>query len=118
MRRSSWVIFAVVVLFCGGVFYLLAFSEPMQVISSHFEYRSDGRVYVHGEVMNRGGMNSDVNLEVKYYDNTGNALGQDTLRLKNLRPGEPRYFDSPAHSINNVKDFTILLNHRPNPYGN
>ncbi|HKV55907.1 MAG TPA: FxLYD domain-containing protein [Candidatus Binataceae bacterium] len=117
MRRSSWLILFGAAGFVAFVFYSLMTVEPVHVISSHLNYL-DGRVYVQGAVMNQGRVNRAINLEVHYYDGNGRSLGEDTLKLTKLRPGERRDFRSPGQSISGVKDFTILLTQGRNPYGN
>jgi hypothetical protein len=115
--RKGWLLLAVSLVFAGLVFYSLLEAEPIRVISSQLEHR-DGQFYVQGKVTNTGAAIRGIDLEVHYYDSSGRPLGEDTLRLDRLRPGEVRGFRSPPHALSQVNDFSILLNQGRNPYGN
>jgi hypothetical protein len=117
MHRTSWLLLALSAAFASLVFYSLLEAEPVRVTASHLEHR-DGQVYVQGEVTNKGATVRAIDLEVHYYDSRGRLLSDDTLELDHLRPGEIRRFRSPPRSSAEVNDFSILLNHGRNPYGN
>jgi hypothetical protein len=115
--RKGWLLLALSLVFAGLVFYLLLEAEPIRITSSQLEDR-DGQVYVQGKITNTGAAVRGINLEVHYYDSNGRPLGEDTLRLDRLRPGEVRGFRSPPRALSQVNGFSILLNEGRNPYGN
>jgi len=117
MRISTALMLAGVVLFASYVFYSLATIEPVTVIGSHLERGARG-VFVDGEVRNTSAKDRAIDLEVHYYDQAGRALGQDTLKLADLPPGQTKSFRTPPRAMEGVSDFSIYLNRGRNPYGN
>jgi hypothetical protein len=117
MRISTAVMLAGAVLFAGYVFYSLATVEPVTVVQSRLERGASG-VFVDGEVRNASAKDRAIDLEVHYYDRAGRALGQDTLKLDDLPPGQTKSFRTPPRAVDGVSDFSIYLNRGRNPYGN
>ena len=115
--RRGWLLLAVSFIFAGRVFYSLLEAEPIRVTSSQLKHLN-GQVYAQGKITNTGAAVRGIDLEVHYYDSNGRPLGEDTLKLDRLRPGEVRSFRSPPHALSQVNDFSILLNQGRNPYGN
>ncbi|MGH7933895.1 MAG: FxLYD domain-containing protein [Candidatus Binataceae bacterium] len=116
MRKSTWIILAIGVVFVGFVFYSLTHVEPVRVLQSHLEHEG-GKVFVEGKVKNTGSRTSAVDLEVHYYDRNGRPLGQDVLKLSGLGAGSVKAFKSPPHDLSGVSDFSLYLNNGRNPYG-
>ncbi|HJU28510.1 MAG TPA: FxLYD domain-containing protein [Candidatus Binataceae bacterium] len=117
MRVSKILMLAGATLFVGYVFYSLYTVEPVRVVQSRLEHVAGG-VFVDGEVRNTGAKDRTVDLEVHYFDRTGRALGQDTLKLADLPPGRMKAFRTPSRIVQGVSDFSIYLNHGRDPYGN
>lgn len=117
MRISTALMLAGAALFAGYVFYSLATVEPVRVVQSRLNHVA-GAVFVNGEVRNTGSKDRTIDLEVHYFDHTGRALGQDTVKLTDLPPGRMQSFRTPPHMMQGVSDFSIYLNHGRDPYGN
>jgi hypothetical protein len=117
MRKGTLVVLLVALGFAGLVFYSLLGSEPVKM--SHVRLvRSAGQVSVEGEVRNTGDDSGPLQLEVRYYDRDGHAVGKDTVSMDGLRRGDSAHFSSPPRVDRDVADFSIYLNHGRNPYGN
>lgn len=117
MRISTVLTLAGAALFVSYVFYSLETVEPVHVVQSRLEHVAGG-VFVDGEVRNTGSKDRTIDLEVHYFDPTGRALGQDTLKLADLPPGRTKVFRTPPHMADGVSEFSIYLNHGRDPYGN
>jgi hypothetical protein len=117
MRRRSLVLLLVAIGFAGFVFYALLGYEPVKLSKVQL-VRTSGQVSVHGEVHNTGEDTGPFQIEVRYYDRAGHALGNDTVALEGLRHGDATQFSSPPRADRGVADFSIYLNHGRNPYGN
>lgn len=99
------------------VFRSLVGAQPVKVLASRIE-RAKGEVFVVGKVRNTASHPVGIDLEVHYYGNNGEKLGQDTISLNDLKAGEVEPFRSPARMLPRVSGFSIYLNHGRNPYGN
>jgi hypothetical protein len=117
MRRSTIVVLTVAAGFAAFVFYSLAHVEPVRIVSSSLD-RTDGKVFVTGELRNTGADSGPLDLEVHYFGADGRPLGQDRITVDSLRSGEHTRFRTPARSLGGVSEFSIYLNHGRNPYGN
>ena len=117
MRKGTLIVVLVALGFVGFVFYALVGSEPVKMSQVRL-VRSAGQVSVEGEVRNTGDDSGPLQLEVRYYDREGRAVGKDTVSLDGLRHGGSAHFSSPPRADREVADFSIYLNHGRNPYGN
>ena len=117
MRKRSLVLLLVALCFAGFVFYALIGNEPVKLSKVQL-VRTPGQVSVRGEVNNTGDDTGPLQLEVRYYDRNGRAVGQDTIPLDGLHHGDATQFSSPPRADRGVADFSIYLNHGRNAYGN
>ena len=109
---------AVAIVFAAFVLYSLVEIEPVEITRSGL-VRDNGKVYVAGEVRDTSSKElGAVNIELHYFDRSGHPLGQDTLTIRDLKPGEPREFRGPSHDLLAVSEYSIYVNHGRNPYGN
>jgi len=116
-RRGGWIILTGALAFAVGVLFLLFHAEPVEVTQSRLE-QSGGQVRIEGQVRNRGSEPRAIKLELHYFDQSGHALGLDTLNLNDLRGGTVRNFRGPAHDAGTIASYSIYLNEGRNPYGN
>ena len=117
MRRGALTLVLVALCFVGFVFYALLGSEPVKLSKVQL-VRTQGRVSVRGKLHNTGGDTGPLQIEVRYYDRDGRAMGEDTVPLDGLHHGDAAEFSSPPRADRGVADFSIYLNHGRNPYGN
>jgi hypothetical protein len=117
MRKSTAIILVCAAVFAGWVFYSLVHVEPVRVVKSALQ-RSGGQVFVAGELANSGPDEGPIDIEVRYYDARGRALGSDKIVVPELKHGSDASFKSPARALGGVADYSIYLNHGRNPYGN
>ncbi len=116
MRAGRAVVLLAAAGFAGWVFYSLVQSEPVHVTQSRL-HRESGEVFVEGAVKNSG-PDTGVDIEVHYYDNSGRALGEDRVAIKELRRGAVAQFETPHRVLSGVSQFSLYVNHGRNPYGN
>lgn len=117
MKKSSWIVLGVILVFAGFVAYAFFSVQPLEVIASRLERGPNG-VFVTARLRNTGDRARAVDVEVHYYDVNGRPLGEDTIAVKRLNAGATASFSSPPHRIAGVKDFSLYLNNGRNPYGN
>jgi hypothetical protein len=117
MRKSAIVVLVAALCFAAYIFYSLTGVEPVKVAGSRL-VRSGDRVSVEGEVRNTGDDTGPLELEVRYFDRNGHALGKDVVSMGRLRHGAASHFKSSPRPDDGVADFSIYLNHGRNPYGN
>ncbi len=117
MRKGAILVLLGALCFAGYVFYALVGAEPVKVAETRL-VRSGDRVLVEGEVRNTGDDTGPLQIEVRYFDRDGHSIGKDTVSVDGLRRGGAAHFKSPLHPGDGVADFSIYLNHGPNPYGN
>lgn len=117
MRKGRMAIGLGAACFAGYVFYALAGAEPVKVEASRLEHHGE-LVFVTGELKNTGARTGPIEVEVRYYDRGGKALGKDTVSIAAIGPGAAAEFKSPPRQLDGVSDFSIYLTHGRNPYGN
>jgi len=117
MRKSSLVIFVILVGFTLFLIHSLFNVSPITVMASHLQ-RDGDRVFITGQLKNTSNHPAAIDLEAHYFDRTGRAIGQNTLSVNAIAPGGVRKFKTPATVLNGVADFSLYLNHGRNPYGN
>ena len=117
MRKGAIIVMLAAVGFCAYVLFALFSVEPIKVAGSHL-VRSGDEVSVEGDLHNTGRDAGPLEVEVRYYDRGGRALGKDKVAVDGLRRGGESHFKSPPQKLDGVADFSIYLNHGPNPYGN
>ena len=117
MSKRALVLIVVAICFAGFVFYSLLGTEPVKLSKIQL-VRTRGEVSVHGEVHNTGDDTGPLQIEVRYYDRNGRAVGTDKVSLDGLHHGDATQFSSPPRVDNGVADFSVYLNHGRNPYGN
>ena len=103
--------------FMVWVFYDLLAVEPVQVVASRL-VREGATVSVAGQLRNTGSDTGKLEVEIRYYDAKGRSLARDTVGVEHLGRGESMNFTSPRRTLDGVSEFSIYLNHGPNPYGN
>lgn len=117
MRKGAIIVVLAAVGFALYVFFSLASVEPIKVADTHL-IRSGDEVSVEGDLHNTGGDAGPLEIEVRYYDRSGHAIGNDKVTLEGLRSGAQSHFRSTNRKLDGVADFSIYLNHGRNPYGN
>ncbi|HYL59400.1 MAG TPA: FxLYD domain-containing protein [Candidatus Acidoferrales bacterium] len=117
MRRGALLILLASICFAAYVLYGLATVEPVKVTGTRL-IRNGDQVSVEGEVRNTGEASGPVEIEVRYFDANGHALGRDTVSIGSIQRDAATTFKSPARRLDGVADFSIYLNHGKNPYGN
>jgi hypothetical protein len=117
MRRGAIIVLLAALGFAAYVLYALIGVEPIKVAESRL-VRSGDQVSVEGELRNTGDDTGPIEVEVRYFDRAGRAVGKDTVSVEGLRGGAAAHFRSTPRPDNGVADFSIYLNHGRNPYGN
>jgi len=117
MRKGAIIVLLGALCFAGYVFYTLVGTEPVMLAETRL-VRSGGRVLVEGELRNTGDDAGPLQIEVRYFDRDGHALGKDIVSVDGLRRGAAAHFKSSPRADDGVADFSIYINHGPNPYGN
>jgi hypothetical protein len=117
MRKGATIVLLVALCFGAYVFYALLGVEPIKVAGSRL-IRSGDEVSVEGDLHNTGGDAGPIDVEVRYYDRSGHALGTDKVAVDGLRSGAESHFKSTPRKVDGVADFSIYLSHGRNPYGN
>ena len=117
MRKSAIIVLLAALCFAAYIFYSLNGVEPVKVAGTRL-VRNGDRVSVEGEVRNTGDDTGPLELEVRYFDRDGHALGKDVVSMDGLRHGAASHFKSSPRPDAGVADFSIYLNHGRNPYGN
>jgi hypothetical protein len=117
MRISKIAILVLCLAFAGWVFYALRTAEPVRVLETSLQH-ADGGVFVQGKIENTGPDTGPVAIEVRYYDGSGHAVGQDKIVVDKLPQGLVASFRTPARAIARAASFSVYLNHGRNPYGN
>jgi hypothetical protein len=117
MRLRTIVILLVSLGFIGWVFYALRGAEPVKVMETQLK-RDGGQVFVMGKLQNSGTDTGPVDIEVRYFDAGGHAVGQDKIVVDKLQPGVLTQFQTPHRTIDGAESFSLYLNHGRNPYGN
>jgi len=110
MRRGAIIVLVAALCFCAYVLYALFGVEPIKVAGSRF-IRS-------GDLRNTGADAGPIEVEVRYFDRSGHAIGTDKVAVDGLRSGAESHFKSALRKDDGVADFSIYLNHGRNPYGN
>jgi hypothetical protein len=103
--------------FAGWVFFALYSAEPVRVLEASLRHE-DGEVFVQGKVQNSGPDTGPIDIEVRYFDDQGRAVGQDKIEVEMLRKGLITQFRTPKRSIKGARRFSLYVNHGRNPYGN
>jgi hypothetical protein len=117
MRKSAIIVLLAALCFAAYILYSLTGIEPVKVAGTRL-VRTGDRVSVEGEVRNTGDDTGPLELEVRYFDRDGHALGKDVVSMNGLRHGAASHFKSSSRPDDGVADFSIYLNHGRNPYGN
>ena len=117
MRRGAIIVLLAALCFGAYVFYALIGVEPIKVAESRLIRRGDN-VSVEGDLRNTGADAGPIEVEVRYYDRGGRALGSDKVAVDGIRSGAQSHFKSTPRKDDGVADFSIYLNHGRNPYGN
>ena len=117
MRKGALIVLLAALGFGAYVFFALTNVEPIKVAGSHL-IRSGDEVSVEGELHNTGADAGPIEVEVRYYDRSGRAIGNDKISVEGLRSGAESRFRSTQRKLEGVADFSIYLNHGRNPYGN
>jgi len=117
MRKGAIIILLAALCFGAYVFFALLAVEPIKVAGTHL-IRSGDDVSVEGELRNTGADAGPLEVEVRYFDQSGRTIGNDKISLGGLRSGAESHFRSPPRKLDGVADFSIYLNHGRNPYGN
>jgi hypothetical protein len=117
MRKGAIIVLLAALCFAAYVLYSLTNVEPVKVADTRL-VRSGSQVSVEGEVRNTGDDSGPLELEVRYFDRDGHAIGKDVVSMDGLRHGAATHFKSSPRRDDGVADFSIYLNHGKNPYGN
>ena len=117
MRKGAIIVLLIAVGFCAYVFFALVAVEPIKVAGSRL-VRTGDEVSVEGDLHNTGADAGPIEVEVRYFDASGRAVGNDKVSVDGLRSGGESHFRSSPVKLNGVADFSIYLNHGRNPYGN
>ncbi len=117
MRRGAIIVLLAALCFCAYVLFALLGVEPIKVAGSRL-IRSGDNVSVEGDLHNAGADAGPIEVEVRYYDRSGRAIGTDKVAVDGLRSGAESHFKSTPRKDDGVADFSIYLNHGRNPYGN
>jgi hypothetical protein len=117
MRRGAIIVLLVALCFGAYVFFALLGVEPIKVAGSRL-IRSGDNVSVEGDLHNTGADAGPIEVEVRYFDRSGRAIGTDKVAVDGLRSGGESHFRSAPRKDVGVADFSIYLNHGRNPYGN
>ena len=117
MRRGAIIVPLIALCFCAYVLYSLFGVEPIKVAGSRL-IRSGDEVSVEGDLRNTGADAGPIEVEVRYFDRGGHAIGTDKVAVDRLRSGAESHFKSTPRKDDGVADFSIYLNHGRNPYGN
>jgi hypothetical protein len=117
MRNGAIIILLAALCFGAYVFFALLAVEPIKVAETHL-IRSGDEVSVEGELRNTGADAGPLEVEVRYFDRSGRAIGNDKVAVGGLRSGGESHFRSAQRKLDGVADFSIYLNHGRNPYGN
>lgn len=117
MRLRKIAILLVAVGFVGWVFYALTTTEPVRVIETSLQHEN-GQVFVTGKLQNTGPEVGPIDIEVRYYDGSGHAVGQDKIVVKKLAASGIASFYTPRRDLNQITTFSVYMNHGRNPYGN
>ena len=117
MRKGAIIVLLAAIGFGAYVFFALVTVEPIKVAGTHL-IRSGDEVSVEGELHNTGADAGPIEVEVRYYDRSGRAIGNDKVAVEGLRSGAESRFQSARRRLDGVADFSIYLNHGRNPYGN
>jgi hypothetical protein len=117
MRNGAIIILLAALCFGAYVFFALLAVEPIKVAETHL-IRSGDEVSVEGELRNTGADAGPLEVEIRYFDRSGRAIGNDKVAVGGLRSGGESHFRSVQRKLDGVADFSIYLNHGRNPYGN
>ena len=117
MRLPKIAILVASLAFIGWVFYALRSAEPVRVMESQLK-RDGAQVFVLGKLQNSGPDTGPIDIEVKYFDAGGRAVGQDKIVVDKLQQGVIAQFQTPHRAIDGAQSFSLYLNHGRNPYGN
>lgn len=117
MRRGAIIVLLAALCFVAYVMFALLGVEPIKVAGSRL-IRSGDHVSVEGDLHNTGADAGPIEVEVRYFDRSGRALGTDKVAVDRLRSGAESHFRSTPRKDDGVADFSIYLNHGRNPYGN
>jgi len=117
MRKGAIIVLLAALCFCAYVLFTLLGVEPIKVGGSRL-IRSGDNVSVEGDLHNTGADAGPIEVEVRYFDRSGRALGTDKVAVDGLRSGADSHFKSTPRKDDGVADFSIYLNHGRNPYGN
>ncbi len=117
MRKGAIIMLLAALGFALYVFFALFAVEPIKVAGSRL-VRSGDEVSVEGDLRNTGGDAGPIEVEVRYFDRSGRAIGNDKVSVGGLRSGSESHFKSSPQKLDGVADFSLYLNHGRNPYGN
>lgn len=117
MRLPKIAILVASLAFIGWVFYALRTAEPVRLMDTQLK-RDGAQVFVLGKIQNSGPDTGPIDIEVRYYDAGGRAVGQDKIVVDKLRQGAIAQFQTPHRAIDGAESFSLYLNHGRNPYGN
>jgi hypothetical protein len=116
MRRGAIIVLLAALCFGAYVFYALVAVEPIRVAGSRL-IRSGDNVSVEGDLHNTGADAGPIEVEVRYFDRSGHAIGTDKVNVDGIRSGADSHFRSAPRKDDGVADFSLFLNHGRNPYG-
>src|SRR5215467_13854821 len=117
MRVSTIVILVGAAAFGGWVFYSLMHVEPVRIVESNLQHEN-GQVFVEGKIENSGAEVAQIDLEVRYFNSDGRALGTESVTIPTLNKGAVEHFRTAPRADGGVATFSIVLSHGKNPYGN
>lgn len=117
MRLPKIAILVASLAFIAWVFYALHSVEPVRVMESQLK-REGGQVFVLGKLQNSGPDTGPLDIEVRYYDAHGRAVGQDKIVVDKLQRGAIAEFQTSHREIQGAQSFSLYLNRGHNPYGN
>lgn len=117
MRKGAIILLLAALGFACYVFLSLLAVEPIKVAESRL-LRSGDEVSVEGDLRNTGADAGPLEVEVRYFDRSGRAIGVDKVSVGGLPSGGKSHFKSAQRKLTGVADFSIYLNHGRNPYGN
>ena len=117
MRRSTLGLLGIGLVFVVFVFYSLMRVEPLQVSSCRLLRLGDS-VVVRGMLTNTSPHPVQAALDVRFFDRGGRKIGHQELLLGQLQPGKSVDFATSPREGAGVEDFTVLVDHGTNMYGN
>src|SRR5713101_3533961 len=105
MRRGAIVVLLAALCFAAYVLYTLTGVEPIKVAGSRL-IRSGDQVSVEGDLHNTGADAGPIEVEVRYYDRGGRAIGIDKVAVDGLRSGDESHFKRTPRKDDGGADFS------------